>query len=262
MDEVILTPKKQPLAGLEGEAITPDTFVGKSLEGIRNLEILEGNRKSKLGDFFSVTGKTAEKTDDQKIIIDGDVSKTKNIGRDMTGGVVEVKGSAGMYVGRSMKGGRVVVTGDAGAFSGQEMRGGELIIKGNSGDYLGCAYRGDWRGMRGGSILVGGNAGNEIGEYMMGGKITINGDAGFFVGLNMKKGLIVVKGKAPGRVGASMHGGSIVINGIEKLMPSFKPEGEVDNPEVDGESFKGTYLKYIGDYAERDAKGVLYMKKR
>jgi len=262
MDEVILTTKKQPLAGLEGETITPDTFVGKSLDGIRNLEISEGNRKATLGDFFTVKGKTAEKLKNQKITIDGDASKTKNIGKNMTGGVVEVMGSAGMYVGRSMEGGKAVVNGDAGAFCGQEMKGGELIIKGNSGDYLGCAYRGDWRGMRGGSILVKGNAGNEIGEYMMGGKITIAGDAGFFVGLNMKKGLIVVKGKAPGRVGASMHGGSIVINGIEKLMPSFKPDGTVDNPEIDGESFKGTYLKYIGDYAERDAKGVLYLKKR
>ncbi len=141
------------------------------------------------------------------------------------------------------------------------MRGGELIVKGDSGDYLGCAYRGDWRGMRGGNILVEGNVGNEVGEYMMGGRITIKGDAGFFVGLNLKKGLIVVNGKAPGRVGASMHGGNIIIGGVDNVMPSFKPEGEEADPEIDGEIFKGKYLKYSGDYAEYDHKGNLYIKK-
>ena len=34
MEEIILTPKKQPLAGLEGEILTPDSFAGKSLEHI------------------------------------------------------------------------------------------------------------------------------------------------------------------------------------------------------------------------------------
>ncbi|MFQ5887121.1 MAG: formylmethanofuran dehydrogenase subunit C [Candidatus Hydrothermarchaeales archaeon] len=261
MEEIILTPKKQAQAGLEGGVITPDSFAGKTLGEIRNLEVLEGNKKAKLGDYFSVNGKTAKDPENQKITINGDVSKTKNIGRDMTGGIINIKGSAGMYVGRNMKGGKLIVNGDVGPFSGQEMGGGELIVKGDSGDYLGCAYRGDWRGMRGGSILVEGKVGNEVGEYMMGGKITINGDAGFFVGLNMKKGLIVVNGKAPGRVGASMHGGSIVISEIANLMPSFKPEGEEVDPEIDGELFKGRYLKYSGDYAERDAKGMLYLKK-
>ncbi|MFQ6137383.1 MAG: formylmethanofuran dehydrogenase subunit C, partial [Candidatus Hydrothermarchaeales archaeon] len=130
MKEISLVPKEQPLVGIDAEVISPDVFVGKGIEEIKGLEVLEGNRRSKLGDFFDISGSASDDPADLKITIDGDVSRSKNIGREMTAGEIHVKGDAGMYIGRSMRGGKIIVEGNADSFAGQQMRGGELTIKG------------------------------------------------------------------------------------------------------------------------------------
>lgn len=260
MNEIILTPRQQPEVWIEAEVVKPDVFAGKGLRDIEALEIFCGNKKAKLGDFFEISGETSDKAGDIRIIIAGDVSRTKRVGEEMGAGEILIKGNVGMYVGARMKGGRIIVEEDADAFAAQQLVDGELIIKGNAGNYLGSSYRGDWRGMKGGTIVVEGSAGSEIAEFMLGGKIHIKGNCGAFAGLHMKKGLIVVEGSAA-RVGAQMTGGSIVVNGrVASLLPGFKFEKKEENIKIDGKEFRGTYSKYTGDHAERGARGVLYVR--
>ncbi len=259
MKEIVLVPREQPDYGLIAECISCDVFAGRSLEEIENLPVYYGNRRGKLADFFDVSGEVAGRAEEQRIIIDGNVTKTRWIGRGMSAGEIVVRGSADMYVGAWMSGGRIVVEGDAGAFSGMQMRGGELHIMGNAGDYLGCSYRGEWRGMSGGRIVVDGNAGAEVGQNLNGGVIFVRGCVGTFAGVRMKKGLLVA-GSAIDRVGAQMVGGTIVVLGkVERLLPSFDFKGEVENPAAGDEKFAGRFRKYTGDHAERNAKGVLYV---
>jgi formylmethanofuran dehydrogenase subunit C len=258
MKEIILTPKDLPEVGMIAETIKPDLFAGKSAGKIASLEIFCGNQRKKLGDFFEVSGKSADDAADTRIVIKGDITKVKMVGKGMKAGEIVIEGSAGMYVGEEMRGGKITVLGNVDSFAAQTMRGGELVIKGSAGDYLGAAYRGDWRGMRGGVILVEGNAGAETGLFMAGGKIRIKGNCGTFAGVHMKKGLIIIEGKAPERAGAQMAGGSIVLMGDTEILPTFMPENEEKNPEIDGEKLKGTFQIYSGDHAERGAKGMLY----
>jgi formylmethanofuran dehydrogenase subunit C len=262
MKEITLTLRKIPALGLEAEVITPDSFAGKEIREIEELEVQYGNKKLPLGEFFTVSGTGAAEAEQLRIVLEGDLSKVKWIGHGMKAGEILVKGNVGMYVGAEMRGGRIVVEGNASSFAGQQMRGGELIIRGDAGNYLGSSYRGDWRGMRGGVIVVEGSAGSENGEFMMGGKIHIKGDCGPFAGLHMKKGLIVIEGSTSGRVGAQMLGGNIVIKGsVKSMLPSFKLLGEEHSPSINGEAFEGTYLKYSGDHAEPRAKGFVYVRK-
>lgn len=261
MKEIILRPKEQPSVGLEAEVINPNVFAGKTIDEIKNLEVFQGNRRARLDDFFQVTGSKVEEAKDLRIVIDGNVAKTKRIGEGMKGGEIFIKGSVDMYLGARMKGGKIVVEGDVDSFAALEMRGGEVVIKGRCKDYLGSAYRGEWRGMRGGAITVEGNAGDEVGAYMMGGKIHVKGNIGSFAGVHMKKGLIIIGGDAMGRVGGEMIGGNVIVNGdVGTLLPGFQLEGNEKDIEINGNLFKGEYLKFSGDHAERTAKGVLYIR--
>lgn len=259
MKEIVLEPKEQPEVGLIADTIKPDLFAGKDVDEIKALEVLCGNREAKLGDFFEVSGQKVGDANDIRIVIAGDISKTKMVGKKMKAGEIVIRGGVGMYVGSHMRGGKIVVEGDADSFACQKMGGGELVIKGNAGDYLGAAYRGDWRGMRAGSILVEGNAGSETGVFMVGGKITIKGDCGPFAGVHMKKGLIIIEGSIPGRAGAQMTGGNIVVMGDTEVLPSFRLEKEETDVDIDGETLEGAYQIYSGDHAERNAKGTLYV---
>jgi formylmethanofuran dehydrogenase subunit C len=257
MNEIVLRPKYQPSVGLQVDVIRPESFAGKDLQEIGSMQVFCGNQKSRLDEFFEIYGSMNE---EGRIVIDGDVSRTKMIGRGMKSGEIWIKGSVDMYVGAGMKGGRIIVEGNADSFAGQKMEGGELIIKGNAKDYLGASYRGDWRGMKGGKIVVEGNAGSEVGEFMVGGKITIKGDCGAFAGVHMRKGLIVIEGNADRRTGAQMIGGTIVVLSKIDILPGFRLEGKEENPVINGEEFKGKFKKYSGDHAERNAKGTVYVK--
>jgi formylmethanofuran dehydrogenase subunit C len=260
VNEVILKPKDLPEVGMIAENIKPDTFAGKSIGEIASIEIFAGNQPSKIGDFFEISGKSASEAKDTRIIIKGDITKVKMVGKGMRAGEIVIGGDVGMYVGLEMRGGKITVEGNTDSFAGQKMRGGELLINGNTGDYLGASYRGDWRGMKGGTIIVEGNAGTETGLFMVGGKIIIKGDCGTFAGVHMKKGTIIIEGSTPARAGGEMLGGSIVVKGETEVLPSFKRENTEKNLEIDGEKLKGTYQSYSGDHAERNAKGALYVR--
>jgi formylmethanofuran dehydrogenase subunit C len=262
MREIVLTPKEQPRERLEAEVIRPDLFAGKEPREIEELEIFYGNAPAKLGEFFDVSGGKVDDPRDLRIVIEKGIPYTKRVGQETEAGEILIRGDVDLYVGARMKGGKITVEGNVGSFAGQQMKGGELHIQGNAGDYLGASYRGDWKGMSGGLIVVEGSAGSENAEFMRGGRIHIKGDCGPFAGLHMKKGLILIDGDTAGRVGAQMMGGNIVVRGkIPKLLPGFRLEGEEKDPEIDGEVLEGSFLKYSGDHAERNAKGLLYYKK-
>lgn len=260
MTEVTLTPKDQPQMGMDAECITPDSFSGKSVEEIRALLVYVGNKTHTLSDYFGVSGAGGETATDTKIIIAGDVTKTKRIGQEMSAGEIEIKGSAGMYVGIMMKGGKITVDGDVDAFSAQRMLGGELHIKGNAGNRLGCAYRGDWRGMRAGTIIVDGGAGSEVGAFMQGGKIHVKGDIGAFAGVLARKGLIIAEGQCAGRAGGQAIGGNMVLMKPVEMLVGFTKEEDVEDPEIAGENFKGKFTRYSGHHVDARAKMNVYVK--
>lgn len=260
MSEITLTPKEQPQVPLEAQNITPDSFAGKSIDEIKATEIWHGNIKTKIEEFFEVAGEPSENPSEIKIIIDGDVNKTKRIGQSMTAGEIVVKGNTNKYVGAGMIGGKITVEGDAGSWAGQDMKGGELTILGNAGDYIGSAYRGDWRGMSGGLITVHGNVGNEIAEYMLGGKMVIKGNVAIMPGIHMNGGVLIIEGNVVARTGGEMKGGIIVVKGvINEFLPGFEYLGIEKDIDVEGEIFKGAFHKFKGDLATKGSNGLVYV---
>jgi len=213
---LVLTLREIPPVPLEAEGISPDVLKGLALEDVLNLEAYLGNRRMRLGDFFEADGEGSE-----EIVLRGDLSRVKWIGRGMTRGRIVIQGNAGMHLGAQMRGGEILVEGNASDWVGAEMRGGLIRIHGNAGGQIGAAYRGSTRGMRGGTILVAGSCRNEVGMRMRRGLIYVGGRCGDFTGLEMIGGTIVLCGGAGIRSGAWMRGGTIVSFQDLVLLPTF-----------------------------------------
>lgn len=263
MAEVKLTPKVEIGIMLEAEVITPDIFAEKNTNEIENLLVWQGSRQFPISDFFDVEGSGGTSAEDTSIVIDGDVTRVKRIGCQMTAGSITINGSAGMHVGSEMEGGEITVKGDADSWAGMEMKGGLLHITGNIKDHLGCAYRGSWHGMTGGCIVIDGNAQSQVGGGMSGGKIIVNGNVENFCGIRQNGGLIVVKGDAVRTVGVEMSGGTIVVVGhIRNFSPGFEHVATEKDLKFDDIVCSGEFQKFIGDYAlGKRAKGLLYASK-
>src|SRR4051812_27590324 len=101
--------RKKASVPLEVEGITPDAVRGKSLAEIEKLEVFEGNVKSKLADFFAVSGEAADEVHEWE----GDLSGVHWIGTQMQSGRVVVHGNAGRHIGSEMSGGEIHVLGNA-----------------------------------------------------------------------------------------------------------------------------------------------------
>ncbi len=211
-----LTLKQTLSVPLEAEVITPDRMSGLEPGAAAALPVQHGNRQAALGDFFDL-----EVHDGEELRLEGDLSRVKLIGAEMTGGRIYIDGSVGQHLGVGMSGGEILVEGDADDWVGPEMRGGRIVVKGDAGHAVGSAYRGSRIGMRGGEIVVHGSAGNEVGNTQRAGLIAIGGTCGDFAGVNMLAGTIIVFGKLGIRAGAGMKRGSIVaMQGAEPL-PTF-----------------------------------------
>ena len=252
-----LTLRKQPEVPLEAEVITPDNFGGKTAAAIAVLRVMHGNEEALLGDFFEIEGDgTAE------IVLNGDLSRVKNIAARMKQGKVIINGDAGMHLGAWMRGGDIDLFGNAGDWAGAEMTGGKIHIRGNAGHGLGGAYRGSRQGMNRGLIIVEGNAGNEVGAAMRRGLIVVKGDAGDFAGAFMIAGSIMVFGRLGIRTGAGLLRGTIIAFQPPELLPTFRYDCSyqpdflkilfrelqvqgVSLPEVSG---AGCYRRYSGDF--------------
>lgn len=274
MADLTLTPKELPTIPLEVE-ISPDNIAGKSIDEIKKITILKGNREKDLGEFFDVKGNSAENPADTKIIIDGNVDNVKYIGKGMTAGEIVIKGNVGMHTGDDMKGGKITVEGDCGDFCASEIKGGEFEVKGSAGNYLVAAKRGNWRGSSKGKITIHGNCGAETAAWMRGKTIVLNikGNAGAYLGTHMHLGTIIVDGDVDPRVGGEMSGGKIIINGkLSEILPSFVFAGEVSEIVLsETDKIAGNYLKFEGDFAnitpkvkksgEKSKRGEIYLNK-
>ena len=254
---ITLTPLKKFQAPVTAPSINPDVFDGKSAAEIAKLPAYEGNRKTKLGDLFKIEEKPTETL---SITINGDVSKVKRIGMEMTKGEIVINGNSGMHLGEKMAGGKITVNGNADGWTGSAMKGGQIEIHGDANDYLASPYRGTIVGMRGGEIVVDGKAGSDCACYMKGGIIKIKGGAGPFLGYHMIKGTIYVEKDCKTRTGASMTGGKIIVNApIEEVMPTFTVDAVKKKTKVDAnEKATGPFYVLVGDLAEH-GKGKLFV---
>ncbi len=238
---------RMPDAGLEAENIRPESFAGKSVDEVTNIELFSGNKTLRLREVFEVEGNTAENAGEQHIILEGDLSRVKRIGESMTCGEITIKGDVGYHLGENMSGGIITVEGNAGSWIGTDMTGGEITIKGNAGSFIGCARRGMSDGMGGGKITVEGDAGSEVGDGMHGGEITVNGNVDSFVGSYMKAGVIKV-GSLGSRPGYAMMGGKIIIQKRFEMPFYFRETGK-----------EGDYACHEGDVGFK-GKGVIQAK--
>jgi len=205
---------------LEVEGITPDTLRGKSVAEIEQLEMFEGNVKSRVADFFTVSG-TA---DDEIHEWEGDLSGVHWLGTRMQSGKILILGNGGRHIGSEMRGGEIHVQGSAGDWVGGELHGGLIHVRGKAGHLVGAAYRGSAKGMTKGTILIGGDAGNEIGHSMRRGLIAIGGGIGDLAGINMLAGSILLFGDSGIRHGAGMKRGTIAFLGSQAppILPTFR----------------------------------------
>ena len=252
-----LTTRLQPQAPLEAEAITPDNFQGKSADEVARLPVMHGNEPALLGDFFNV-----DSDGTTEIILNGDLSRIKNIAARMSQGKVTINGDVGMHLGSGMRGGEINVFGNAGDWPGAEMTGGTIHIRGNAGHGVGGAYRGSRRGMNRGLIIVEGNAGNEAGAAMRRGLIVVTGNLGDFAGAFMTAGSIIVFGKPGIRAGAGSLRGTIVTFQAPELLPtyrydcSYRPSflglifQDLQNRglSIPNDYVSGCYRRYSGDF--------------
>jgi len=250
MKTILLKPKGELSAGLECESIKPENFIGKNLERISSIGVFLKGNEMPLHKFFTVEGKVAEKLEEQRIIIEGDLSRVKRIGESMLGGTVIVKGDVGHHLGEFMKGGKIVVEGSAKSRIGTTMKGGTIEIMKNAGNYIGCAALGETAGMTGGNILIHGNANFDIGRGIKGGEITVLGNVYSFVGSYADGGTITIGSIRQSRVGYKMKGGRIsVLDSNFKVPFYFRYLKD-----------KSNFLVYQGDMS-CDGKGLLYIKK-
>src|SRR5688572_28364339 len=84
---------------LEVEGVTPDAVRGKSVAEIEKLEIFEGNVKTPLAEFFSVSGDPADALHEWE----GDLAGVHWIGTKLESGKIVVSGNAGRHVGSEMR---------------------------------------------------------------------------------------------------------------------------------------------------------------
>jgi formylmethanofuran dehydrogenase subunit C len=195
-----LTLREQPTVPLEAEVLCPERLAGD----IAGLPVWHGNERTRLGEFFEVSGSGDD------VRLEGDLSRVKFVGAGMSAGRLTIAGSVGMHAGAGMRGGELVIQGDAGDWAGAGMRGGRLVVHGSAGRQLGGVYAGQRAGMRGGELVVHGDAGPQAGAGLRRGLIAVGGRAGDAAGLRMLAGTIVALGGVGVRAGAGMRRGSIV----------------------------------------------------
>ena len=253
-----LTLQEQPVVPLEAEALSPHHLARASREEIKALPVWHGNERTRVGEFFDVSGSGDD------VRLEGDLSRVKFVGAGMTAGRLTVAGDAGMHAGAGMRGGELLVEGDAGDWAGAGMRGGRLVVRGSAGRQLGGVYAGDRAGMRGGEIAVHGDVGAQAGAGLRRGLIGVAGRVGEAAGLRMLAGTIVALGGLGPRAGAGMRRGSIVTMAPATPLATFVFSCTYRPPflrlylrrlralglAVSGDQIDGRYARWCGDGLE------------
>ena len=249
MKKIILNLKEKNQISIEFDNILPELLYDKTSDQINKSIVFYGNKQKPLSYFFEVDviGKT-DNPNECSIIINGDTSRIKRIGYQMSCGNIVVNGDVDFHVGAKMSGGHIVVNGDAGSYAGREMKGGLLEIKGNVREFCGSAYSGEWRGMSGGKIIISGNVGKHLADYMLGGEIYVRGNCDILAGVHMVGGFIQIEGNVKQWLGGQIKKGTIIVTGnSEKLLPGFISKEKIHNPLINDKYYFGVYKLFIGD---------------
>src|SRR5947209_4786970 len=142
--------RKKASVPLEVEDITPDAVRGKSLAEIEKLDVFEGNVKSRLADFFAVSGDPADEVHERGKAGHLVGAAYRGSAKGMTKGMILVGGEAGNEIGHSMRRGTIAIGGSIGDLAGINMLAGSILVFGESGIRHGA-------GMKRGTIAFLGN---------------------------------------------------------------------------------------------------------
>lgn len=262
MKTIKLLMKKYSRIPLEFDNVLPELLYDKTEKEITETIIYHGNRQEQLSDYFKIEVEgECDNPSDCKIIIDGDLHRTKYIGNCMTAGTIIINSDVEVHVGAQMSGGHIIVNGNAESYAGREMTGGLLEINGNVKEFCGASYMGEWRGMSGGKIIIRGNVGKQLAECMLNGEIYVEGNCDILAGIHMAGGYIQIDGDVTQWPGGQMKKGIIVINGhVGEILQGFKKEEIIQNPLINGKYHIGKYTLYIGDIGVKKGKGQLWIK--
>lgn len=161
MSALTFTLKPNVNNSIDCRRLTANNLADLSITEIENLNLLNTQNSSKIGDYFDVSG-----SDFNHIVF-------KNTHQQLD------------YIGHKMTRGQITIEGDCGDFLGSQMRGGSIICQGNAKDRAGDQ-------MRRGLILIAGNAGDYCGSRMIAGTIGVYGNIGSNIGFAMKRGTILL----------------------------------------------------------------------
>ena len=139
MNTVTVTLEKQPELYLEADLITPDQFAGKSVEEIGAIEISEGKIKYPLAAFAKIEGASGATAAETKIVLNGDWTRVKRIGQQMTAGEIVINSNTDMYTGGWVEGGENTVKGNVCSLTRIAKARGGHKGKGRAPKHLGCA---------------------------------------------------------------------------------------------------------------------------
>lgn len=209
---------------------------------------VEGEGAVALGDLFEVRGAHAP-----RLRLVGDLSLMDGIGTGLAGGVLIVDGDAGGYVGRRMSGGLIEVRGSVGPRAGaaepgakRGMTGGEILIRGSAGPEAGA-------GTRRGLIVVEGDAAEGAARGMLAGSVIVFGALGPDPGLFSRRGSIVALGPyvppAPYRYACTYRPPHVRVT-----LTYLRARHRVP---VTAGQVAGAYRRYSGDLAELGAGEIL-----
>jgi formylmethanofuran dehydrogenase subunit C len=265
-----LTLREAPTAPIDAEVMCPDRLAEMSRPEIERLELWHGNRRTALGELFTVSGQGSP-----DVRVEGDLARVAGLGAGMGGGRLTLAGGAGPHAGAGMRDGELIVEGDAADWAGAGMRGGRLVVRGSVGRRLGGAYAGSRAGMRGGEILVLGDAGDEAGAGLRRGLIAVAGRAGPAAGLRALAGTIVALGALGAHPGAGMRRASIVAMAAATLLPTYARACTYRPPflrlclrrlralglPVTDEQIEGRYTRWSGDDLELGRGEILILER-
>ncbi|HUF36723.1 MAG TPA: hypothetical protein VMN37_12285 [Gemmatimonadales bacterium] len=209
---------------------------------------VEGEGSVPLGELFEMRGAPGART---RLV--GDLSRMDGIGAGLSRGELVVDGDAGWYVGRRMSGGVIDVRGSTGPRAGgadpgakRGMTGGEILIRGSAGPETGA-------GARRGLIVVQGDAAEDGARGMIAGSLLVFGSLGPNPGLFSRRGSIVAFGPhvppAPYRYACTYRPPHLWVT-----LTYLKARHGVP---VTPEQLAGAYRRYSGDLAELGAGEIL-----
>jgi len=242
------------MSGLEGRlrspfaapadcsAVLDGTWTGWSAaELARRPVVIAGRGPVPLGDLCDLSGEP-----NGSLSLTGEWTRATRVGAGLTEGTVVVDSDVGDEVGIGMSGGSIEVRGSAGARAGaaapearRGMTGGELVVHGSLGREAGAL-------MRRGLLVAGGSVEDHAGVGMIAGTIVAFGSVANPAGLWSKRGSLVALGEltvpATYRYACTYQPVHLRLM-LSRLMTRYSLP-------VEGRHLTGFYRRYSGDLAE------------